>query len=71
MLAAKDSARDTGVSGDRAAHSGTAAPADGHTRHTLSPGMAVTAEIKLGTRSVIEYFLSPVRGAFHEAGRER
>ena len=40
-------------------------------RHQISPGMAVTAEIKLGTRSVMEYLLSPVRGAFHEAGRER
>ena len=39
--------------------------------HTLTPGMAVTAEIKLGTRSVMEYLLSPVQGAFHEAGRER
>ncbi len=39
--------------------------------HTLSPGMAVTVEIKLGTRSVMEYLLSPVKGAFHEAGRER
>ena len=40
-------------------------------RHALSPGMAVTAEIKLGTRSVMEYLLSPVQGAFHEAARER
>lgn len=39
--------------------------------HTLSPGMAVTAEIKLGTRSVMEYLLSPVQGAFQEAARER
>ena len=39
--------------------------------HPLNPGMAVTAEIKLGTRSVMEYLLSPVKGAFHEAGRER
>lgn len=37
----------------------------------LRPGMAVTAEIKLGTRSVMEYLLSPVQGAFQEAGRER
>jgi HlyD family secretion protein len=39
--------------------------------HTLSPGMQVTAEIKLGTRSIIEYLLSPVTGAFQEAARER
>ncbi len=43
----------------------------GAERHTISPGMAVTAEIKLGTRSVMDYLLSPVKGAFQEAGRER
>lgn len=37
----------------------------------LSPGMQVAAEIKLGTRSVLEYLFSPVTKAFHEAGRER
>lgn len=37
----------------------------------LTPGMQVTAEINLGTRSVMEYLLSPVQKAFHEAGRER
>lgn len=47
------------------------APGERGMRHTLSPGMAVTAEIKLGTRSVMEYLLSPVQGAFAEAGRER
>jgi hemolysin D len=26
----------------------------------LTPGMAVTAEIKTGSRRVIEYFLSPL-----------
>ena len=40
-------------------------------RHKLMPGMQVDAEIALGERSVIEYMLSPVRKAFHEAGRER
>jgi HlyD family secretion protein len=39
--------------------------------HTLSPGMQVNAEIKLGERSVLDYVLSPVQRAFHEAGRER
>ncbi len=38
---------------------------------TLTPGMQVTAEINLGTRTVMEYLLSPVQKAFHEAGRER
>ncbi|HOP39679.1 MAG TPA: HlyD family type I secretion periplasmic adaptor subunit [Geobacteraceae bacterium] len=37
----------------------------------LSPGMQLAAEIKLGTRSVLEYLFSPVTKAFHEAGRER
>jgi HlyD family secretion protein len=40
-------------------------------RYAVSPGMQVAAEIKLGTRTVMEYLLSPVRKAFHEAGRER
>jgi len=40
-------------------------------RYVLSPGMALAAEIKLGSRSVLEYLLTPIRGAFHEAGRER
>ena len=44
--------------------------ADG-ARHDLSPGMQVSAEIKLGDRTVLEYLLSPVRKAFQEAGRER
>jgi HlyD family secretion protein len=40
-------------------------------RYTLAPGMQVAAEIHLGTRTVLEYLLSPVSRAFHEAGRER
>lgn len=40
-------------------------------RHNLAPGMRVTAEIHLGTRTILEYLLSPVLGAFQEAGRER
>jgi HlyD family secretion protein len=40
-------------------------------RHKLMPGMQVDAEIALGQRTVLEYLLSPVRKAFHEAGRER
>ncbi|MCK9396972.1 MAG: HlyD family type I secretion periplasmic adaptor subunit [Methylobacter sp.] len=43
---------------------------DGHSYY-LAPGMRVSAEIRLGTRSVLEYLLSPIQGAFHEAGRER
>ncbi|HWA38951.1 MAG TPA: HlyD family type I secretion periplasmic adaptor subunit [Burkholderiales bacterium] len=41
------------------------------TRYRVSPGMQVAAEIHLGTRTVMEYLLSPVRKAFHEAARER
>ncbi len=44
--------------------------ADGR-RHVLQPGMQVTAEIHLGTRTVLEYLLSPVQRAVHEAARER
>ena len=43
----------------------------GETRYRLAPGMQVAAEIHLGTRSVLEYVLSPVQKAFHEAARER
>jgi HlyD family secretion protein len=39
--------------------------------HALSPGMQVTAEIHLGSRTVLEYLLSPVMSAFQESGRER
>jgi hemolysin D len=37
----------------------------------LSPGMAVTVEIKTGKRRVIEYFLSPLLQYKHESLRER
>jgi len=37
----------------------------------LVPGMQVNAEIHLGTRTVLEYLLSPVQKVTHEAGRER
>ena len=37
----------------------------------LVPGMLVSAEIHLGTRSVLDYLLSPVQKITHEAGRER
>jgi len=40
-------------------------------RYTLLPGMQVIAEVNLGTRTVLEYLLSPVRKAFHEAAREK
>ena len=37
----------------------------------LSPGMAVTAEIKTGKRRLIEFFLSPLLRYKHESVRER
>ena len=37
----------------------------------LVPGMLVSAEIHLGTRSVLEYLLSPIQKVANEAGRER
>jgi hemolysin D len=40
-------------------------------RFALNTGMQTNAEILLGTRTVMEYLLSPVRKAWHEAGRER
>jgi hemolysin D len=40
-------------------------------RVPLSPGMAVTAEIKTGTRSVLSYLLSPILRYHQEGMRER
>jgi hemolysin D len=37
----------------------------------LSPGMAVTVEIKTGLRRIIEYLLSPLMRYKHESLRER
>ena len=37
----------------------------------LSPGMAVSAEISTGRRSIMEFFLDPLRRAAHESLRER
>ncbi len=37
----------------------------------LEPGMAITAEIKTGSRHVIEYLLSPLLRHKQQAMRER
>lgn len=37
----------------------------------VQPGMAAQAEIKTGTRRIIQYLLSPISQAVDEAGRER
>ncbi|MDR1996397.1 HlyD family type I secretion periplasmic adaptor subunit [Azonexus sp.] len=42
-----------------------------HQRFMLSAGMQTHAEIWLRDRTVMEYLLSPVRKAWHEAARER
>ena len=40
-------------------------------KYRVSPGMQVAGEIHLGTRTILEYLLSPVQKAWHEAARER
>jgi hemolysin D len=45
-------------------------PAAGTTRLELVPGMQVTAEIHMGTRTVFQYLWSPLRKTLGEAGRE-
>ncbi|KPX02996.1 hypothetical protein ALP17_200030 [Pseudomonas savastanoi] len=37
----------------------------------LSPGMAVTVEVKTDERRVIDYFLSPLEQHLNESIRER
>lgn len=37
----------------------------------LEPGMSVTSEVKTGKRRVIQFVLSPLEKAVHDAGRER
>jgi hemolysin D len=39
--------------------------------HPLTPGMALSSEIALGKRTVLEYLLSPLKKVTHEAARER
>ena len=39
-------------------------------RFRVSDGMLVSAEVNLGSRTVMEYLLSPVQKVTHEAGRE-
>lgn len=40
-------------------------------RFRLNAGMLVSAEVNLGSRTVLEYLLSPVQKTVLEAGRER
>jgi len=41
------------------------------TQVNLSPGMAVTVEIRTGQRRIIEYLLSPLLKSMKESLRER
>lgn len=43
----------------------------GDARVSLTPGMAATADIKTGRRSILSYLISPIDEARLEAGRER
>lgn len=43
----------------------------GDARVPLAPGMAATADIKTGRRSILSYLMSPIDEARLEAGRER
>ncbi|HVF63183.1 MAG TPA: HlyD family type I secretion periplasmic adaptor subunit [Casimicrobiaceae bacterium] len=70
---ARSTAEETAVaSGYRArlALKGQSVETDGG-RLPLTSGMAVSAEIHLGHRRVIDYVLAPVKRAWHEAARER
>ena len=40
-------------------------------RFKLTPGMQVSAEINLGSRTVLQYLLSPIQKTVHESWRER
>jgi HlyD family secretion protein len=40
-------------------------------RFRISAGMIVSAEVNIGSRTVMEYLLSPVQKVTHEAGREK
>ena len=40
-------------------------------QYQLSPGMQVSAEVNLGSRTVLEYLLSPIQKTVAEAARER
>lgn len=48
----------------------TTIDADGRVER-LAPGLSATAEIRTGTRRVIDYLLSPLERRVQEAGRER
>ena len=55
----------------RVADEQTAITVEGGKRIPLSPDMAVTAEVRTGTRRPIEYVLAPLQRYKDESGRER
>ncbi|MBL4776028.1 MAG: HlyD family type I secretion periplasmic adaptor subunit [Mariprofundus sp.] len=63
----------SGIQGYRAMITLDGNELESHTgkRYSLTAGMQVSAEISLGTRSVIEYLLSPIQKTAFDAGRER
>lgn len=67
----KDGGKDAGAAVFRARVRLTATHLDGVPENTrLSPGMVASAEIRIGTRSVLSYFLYPVVRALDESIRE-
>ena len=44
---------------------------EGRRRYPLEAGMLVTAEIRQGDRTVMDYFLSPLSRTLHDSARER
>jgi hemolysin D len=66
----KDKPADSLVFATRVSLARGTIPVEGKVVH-LSPGMAVTVEIKTGRRRVIEYLLSPVLKTLQESLRER
>lgn len=67
----KDGGKDAGTAVFRARVRLTATHLDGVPENTrLSPGMVAAAEIRIGTRSVLSYFLYPVVRALDESIRE-
>ncbi len=56
---------------DQGGHTENDAQASSLIPSFIQAGMAVTAEVKTGERSVLSYLLSPIAKATNEAGRER
>jgi hemolysin D len=40
-------------------------------KYQLNPGTQVSAEMDLGSRTLLKYLLSTIQKTMHEAGRER